>query len=129
MAGRGTRVIVAATVLLVLLIAGVLTPVPRAVFLLDAVLMVLAYGVPAWWIGRPKDVMQEWPLLAAWVLLLTVAWDAASAALGDRRLLSEWWLVYPSSVICFSALYLFQGWAARLVTRLLAGRARPSSPP
>ncbi|MEJ2216969.1 MAG: hypothetical protein P8099_10170 [Gemmatimonadota bacterium] len=129
MAGRGARVVVAATVLLVLLVAGWFTAASRAVFLMDAVLMVLAYGLPAWWIGHPKDVTRVWPVLLAWVLVLTVAWDAISAALGERPLLSEWWLVYPSSVIFFLALYLFHGWVAWVVTRRSSGRSHPSSPP
>ncbi|MEJ2184424.1 MAG: hypothetical protein P8Z36_00630 [Gemmatimonadota bacterium] len=111
------RVLLAAGILAVLLVAGGLTPLPRRVFLLDAVLMVVAFGVPAWWIGGPEDVLRAWPRLLAWVLALTAVWDLASATITDRAFLSEWWLVYPSGVIFFSALYLLQGWAVRIITR------------
>ncbi len=130
MASRRPRLSVAALLLSALLIAGGLTPLPRRLFLLDAVLLVLAFGVPAWWIGAPGDVVWAWPRLLAWVVAVTAVWDLASAGMADRVFLSEWWLVYPSSVIFFAALFLLQGWLARISARRgLSRTARRSSPP
>lgn len=130
MASHRARLAVASVVLAVLLIAGGLTPLPRRMFALDAVLIILALGVPAWWIGEPMDVIRAWAPLLAWVIALTAMWDVASAALTDRAFFAEWWLVYPSSAVFFAALYLFQGLAARIITRREPSRrARPSSPP
>jgi hypothetical protein len=104
-----------------LLVAGALTPTPRRVLLLDAGLMVLAYGVPAWWLGHARAALRAWWAFLLWVLLLAVVWDAASASLGGRRFLSEWWLVYPASVLFFGALYA----AHASVTHRLVRRRAP----
>jgi hypothetical protein len=130
MASHGLRVVVAAGVLAILLIAGSFTPLPGPMYLLDAVLLVLTFGVPAWWIGGPMDVVRAWPSLLAWVAALTAVWDVASAAIANRAFFSEWWLVYPTSVVFFSALYLFQGWVVQLsVRRGPSRKARRSSRP
>ncbi|HKJ91692.1 MAG TPA: hypothetical protein VJ957_00935 [Longimicrobiales bacterium] len=129
-AARGTSLRLAGVLLAILLVAGGLTPVPPRVFVLDAGLLLLAYGVPAWWIHRPRRVLRGGWLLLGWVLPLTLAWDATSAGLGGRTCLSEWWLVYPSSVAFFAVLYLVHAWIVHAITTRARPRtARPSSPP
>ena len=111
--GRGA---VAASILAVLLIGGYFAASPPvgggvpAEFVVNAAVMVLAFWFPAMRIGRPRDVMASWRSLLPWVLAWTLVWDlATSGVVGDRVLLQEWWLVYPSGVAIFFLLFLFHG--------------------
>lgn len=117
--GRGA---VAASILAAVLIGGYFAASPpvgdglSAEFAVNAVVMVLAFWFPAMRIGRPGDVLASWKSLLPWVLAWTLVWDlATSGVVGDRALLQEWWLVYPSGVAIFFLVFLFHGLVVKRV--------------
>ena len=121
--GRGA---VGASILAVLLIGGYFAASPDlseavpADFVVDAVVLVLAFWFPAMRLSSPGEVLRSWKSLVPWLLAWTLVWDLASSGIiGERELLEEWWLVYPSGVVTFTALLLFHGW---VVDRVGAAR-------
>lgn len=112
--GRGA---VAASILAVLLIGGYFAASPDlssampAEFVVNAVVLVLVFWFPAMRLGSPGAVLRSWRALVPWLLAWTLVWDlATSGILGERELLEEWWLVYPSGVAALMALLLFHAW-------------------
>ncbi len=111
--GRGA---VAASILAVVLIGGYFAAAPDtgqpipAEFVVNAVILVLVFWFPAMKVRSPRDVLIQWKTLLPWLLAWTLVWDlASSGVVGDRELLQEWWLVYPSGVIALGLLLLFHG--------------------
>lgn len=112
--GRGA---VAASILAVLLIGGYFAASPElssampAEFVVNAVVLILVFWFPAMRLGSPGAVIRSWRSLVPWLLAWTLVWDlATSGILGDRELLEEWWLVYPSGVGVLLILLLFHAW-------------------
>lgn len=117
--GRGA---VAASTLAALLIGGYFTASPGAVdgtpaeFVVNAVILVLVFWFPAMKLDSPRDVLAGWKSLLPWILAWTLVWDlASSGVVGERELLQEWWLVYPSGLVAVLALLLFHAWVVRRV--------------
>lgn len=114
-APRG-RAAIAASILSVVLLGGYFAASPGdlgsmpAEFAVDAVILILVFWFPAMRIEAPGDVLRSWKSLLPWLLAWTLAWDLASSGIvGDRDLLDEWWLVYPSGVAVVSVLLLLHG--------------------
>ncbi len=79
-------------------------------FVISAVVLVLAFWFPAMRIGSARAVLESGLPLAAWLLAWTLVWDLATAGVvGDRALLEEWWIVYPSGVLVLGALLALHG--------------------
>ena len=119
--GRG-RGAVAASILAVLLIAGYVVASPgdvgaaTAAFGVNAVVLVLAFWFPAMKLGSPRQVVAAWKSLLPWLLAWTLVWDlASSGVVGERALLQEWYLVYPSGVGSLFGLLLLHAWIAERV--------------
>jgi len=74
-----------------------------------AVLLLLVFGLPAQGLGSARDVWRRWRALGLWTLAGTLMWDLWTAGIGTRRFLSEWPLVYGSSLVVFFALFLVHG--------------------
>lgn len=117
--GRGA---VAASILAVLLIGGYFAASPGlsetvpAEFVVNAVVLVLVFWFPAMRLSSPGEVLRSWKSLVPWLLAWTLVWDLASSGIvGDRELLEEWWLVYPSGVVTLMALLLLHGWVVNRV--------------
>lgn len=115
MASRG-RAAVAASILSVVLLGGYFAASPGDVggmpaeFAVNAVILILVFWFPAMRIDGPGDVLRSWKSLLPWLLAWTLVWDlASSGVVGDRNLLDEWWLVYPSGVAVVSILLLLHG--------------------
>ncbi len=86
--------------------------------LADLAALVVAFLIPAQWIGTPADVRRRWRLCLASIVIGTLLWDVASAYLSARReFLSEWWLVYSSSIVFFVGLLALSGWLVQLLRR------------
>ena len=112
--GRGA---VAASLLAALLIGGYFAASPGDVpgmpaeFVVNAVVLVLAFWFPAMKVAGPGDVLETWKTLVPWLLAWTMVWDlATSGIVGQRDLFQEWWLVYPAGLATFYALLLFHAW-------------------
>lgn len=123
--GRGA---VAASILAAVLIGGYFAASPpvggglSAEFAVNAVVMVLAFWFPAMRIGRPGDVLASWKSLLPWVLAWTLVWDlASSGVVGERELLQEWWLVYPSGVGAMLLLLLLHAFVVKRVGAARSG--------
>jgi hypothetical protein len=120
--GRGA---VAASILAIALIGGYFAAAPAtgsaipAGFVVDAVVLVLAFWFPAMRVASPRDVLRSWKALLPWLMAWTLVWDLASSGVtGERGLLQEWWLVYPAGVVGFTLLLLLHG---LVVERVVAG--------
>ncbi len=110
------RPAVAASILAVVLLGGYFAASPGTVdgmpteFAVNAVILVLAFWFPAMRVGSVRDVLASWKALLPWLLAWTLVWDLASSGIvGERALLQEWWLVYPSGVAVLALLLLFHG--------------------
>ena len=116
--GRGA---VAASILAVLLIGGYFATSGEASalpaeFVIDAVVLALAFWFPAMRVGAPRDVVASWRSLLPWLLAWTLVWDLATSGItGGRALFSEWWLVYPSGVGTLVLLLLLHAFVVRRV--------------
>ena len=116
--GRGA---VAASILAVLLIGAYFTTSGDASalpadFVVDAVVLILAFWFPAMRVASPRDVLASWRSLVPWLLAWTLVWDLATSGItGGRTLFSEWWLVYPSGVVTLLALLLLHAFVVRRV--------------
>jgi hypothetical protein len=114
--GRGA---VAASILGVLLIGSFVAAAPGGVrsptgtFLLNAVIVGLAFWFPAQRVGSPADVGRQWKGLLAWALAWTAVWDAGTSGIllppEPRQLFDDWWLVYPAGVLTLAVLLLLHG--------------------
>jgi hypothetical protein len=107
---RGRRA-VAASILGVVLIGGYFAASQGQIgalpgeYLINAVVLGLAFWFPALRLGAPRDMLTHWRSLGLWLLAWTLVWDLATAGiLGERTLFQEWWLVYPSGVLVLAAL-------------------------
>lgn len=114
--GRRGPGAVAASILAALLIGGYFAASPGSAdgapseFVVNAVVLILVFWFPAMRITRPADVWQSWKGLIPWILAWTLVWDLASSGIvGERVLLQEWWLVYPSGLITVLLLLLLHG--------------------
>lgn len=112
--GRGA---VAASILAALLLGGYFVASPDqsaampADFAVNAIILILVFWFPAMRLGSPGDVLRAWKSLVPWLLAWTLVWDlASSGVVGERELLEEWWLVYPSGVGVLVLLLLLHGW-------------------
>ena len=120
------RSAVAASILAVLLIGGYFAASPDlaaavpAGFVVNATVLILAFWFPAQRVASPGDVLRSWASLLPWFLAWTLVWDLATSGItGERELLQEWWLVYPSGVAILFLLLLFH---ALVVKRVDAAR-------
>lgn len=112
---RGRHAI-AASILVVTLVGayfaasvGDLGALPGA-FLVDAAVLILGFWFPAMRIGSRRAVLRNWRSLLPWILGWTLVWDLATAGImGGRDLFEEWWIVYPSGVLFFTAMLLLHG--------------------
>lgn len=126
--GRGVGA-VAASILAALLLSGYVAASPGsagglpAEFVVNAVILTLVYWFPAMRITAPRDVLRSWKTLGPWILAWTLVWDlATSGIVGERALLQEWWIVYPSGLAAMTALFLLHG---LVVQRVGAARGNP----
>jgi hypothetical protein len=107
---------VAASILAVVLVGsyfaasrGELGALPPG-YLISAVVLALAFWFPAMRIGSAQAVLDGWLPLVVWLLAWTLVWDLATAGIvGERALLQEWWIVYPSGVLVLGALLALHG--------------------
>lgn len=84
---------------------------PRADYLVNAVVLTLAFWFPSQRIGSASDVLRSWLPLVVWLLAWTLVWDlATSGIIGERALFEEWWIVYPAGVVALLALLALHGW-------------------
>lgn len=120
--GRRGRPAVAASILAAVLVGGYFAASPAsgsaipAGFVVNAVVLILAFWFPATRLASPRDVLTTWKTLLPWLLAWTLVWDLASSGIvGRRALFQEWWLVYPSGVLGLLALLLFHGLVVRRV--------------
>ena len=116
------RPAVAASILAVVLLGGYFAASPGTgegmptEFAVNAVILVLVFWFPAMRIGSPGDVIASWKTLLPWLLAWVLVWDLASSGIvGERALLQEWWLVYPSGVGVLALLLLFHGFVVQRV--------------
>ena len=112
--GRGA---VAASILAALLLGGYFAAstgpsgAMPADYVVNAIILILVFWFPALRFGSAGDVLRAWKSLIPWLLAWTLVWDlASSGVVGERELLQEWWLVYPSGVASLLALLLLHGW-------------------
>lgn len=63
-----------------------------------SVLLLLVVELPAQGLGSARDVWRRWRALGQWTLWGTLLWDLWTAGIGMRLFLSEWPLVYGSSL-------------------------------
>lgn len=118
-AGRGPAA-VAASILAVTLVGayfaasrGELESLPGG-FLINAVVLVLAFWFPAMRITSPRDVLRGGISLLLWLLAWTLVWDLAMSGIArTRSLFDEWWIVYPAGVIGVGLLLVLHGAALR----------------
>jgi hypothetical protein len=129
--GRGA---VAASILGVLLIGayfaaapgGVRTPVGE--YLLNAVILAVAFWFPAMRVSAVADVARQWKGFLVWALAWTLVWDlATSGILVRRELFQEWWIVYPAGVLTLALLLVLHGAVLSRVVR--PGPGRPADRP
>jgi hypothetical protein len=116
MRGRGA---VAASILGALLIGAFFAAAPGGLrtptgtFLLNAVIVAVAFWIPAQRIGAVADVAEQWKGLLAWALAWTVVWDVANSGViltdQPRALFQDGWLVYPVGVLTLGILLVLQG--------------------
>lgn len=113
------RLVVSGGIFLLLAVSGVLLRGGLSGrYLADLLALLLAFLIPAQWIASPADVRRQWRLCLAFIVAGTLLWDAASAYLSARRgFLSEWWLVYSSSIVLFAGLLALSGWLVQLLGR------------
>lgn len=113
------RPIISGGIFLLLAVSGVLLRGGLSGrYLADLLALLVAFLLPAQWIGSPTDVRRQWKLCLACIVAGTLLWDAATAYLSATRgFLSEWWLVYSSSILLFAGLLALSGWLIRLVLR------------
>lgn len=90
----------------------------------QSLILLLVFVLPAWRIDSMAHVARSWWSLTAWVLAGTLLWDIWTASMGNRPLLSEWPLVYSSSLIVFFLLFLLQGVLVGVVCRWNNGPAQ-----
>lgn len=116
------RSAVAASILAALLLGGYFMASPGTVgampaeFVVNAVVLVLAFWFPAMRAAEPADVLRSWKTLLPWLVAWTAVWDLASSGIvGGRELLQEWWLVYPSGVMVMLVLLLFHAYVVKRV--------------
>lgn len=121
---------VAATLLALLLIAGYFVASPGdqgsfpTAYLANAVVLGVTFWFPAMRLAAPRDLARQWSAILPWVLAWTLVWDlVTSGLLGTRRLFEEWWLVYPSSLLFFGALFLLH---AAVAARFVAAERPPT---
>lgn len=114
---------VAATILTLLLIGAYFVAAPGdqgalpGEYLLNAALLGITFWFPAMRLAEPRDLGRQWKSIGAWVLAWTVVWDVVtSGLLRARSLFEEWWVVYPSSLLLFGALFLLHAAIARRFT-------------
>lgn len=119
----------AASILGVLLIGGYFASSrgePAALpagYLISAVVLAVAFWIPAMRIGSARDVLAGGVRLLAWLLAWTLVWDlATSGLLAERRLFDSWWIVYPSGVLVLGGLLILHG---AVVQRAGARRGSP----
>lgn len=83
-------------------------------FLIDAVVLALAFWFPAMRIASPRDVLRGGFSLLLWLLAWTLVWDLATSGIErTRSLFDEWWVVYPAGVIGIGLLLVLHGAAVR----------------
>lgn len=110
------RAAVAASILGVLLIGAYLAAAPGGIrtplgeFLLSAAILTAAFWFPAMRVASVGDVPRQWKGFLLWILVWTVAWDAATSGIFLRReLFDDWWAVYPAGPITLFGLLLLHG--------------------
>lgn len=113
------RLVVSGGIFLLLAVSGVLLRGGLSGrYLADLVALLIAFLIPAQWIGSASDVRRQWKLCLACIAVGTLIWDGASAHLSaTREFLAEWWLVYSSSVVFFLGLLALSGWLVQLLLR------------
>lgn len=106
-----TRWTVSLSLFLIIAVAGVAPfRAPTLVSVVDLGALILAFVVPAQWIGAPGDVWRRWPIVLGSIVAATMAWDAGTAALiGRRHFLADWPAVYGSSLAVFAGLLMLHG--------------------
>jgi succinate dehydrogenase/fumarate reductase cytochrome b subunit len=107
---------VAASILAALILGSYLAAAPGDLgalpssFLVNAIVLVVAFWFPAMRIGSVRDVRNGWLSLVVWLLAWTLVWDlATSGIVGDRALFQEWWIVYPAGVLVLGLLLALHG--------------------
>jgi hypothetical protein len=134
--GRGA---VAASILGALLIGAYFAAAPGGVrtplgeYLLNAVILAVAFWFPAMRVSAVADVARQWKGLLVWAVTWTLVWDLATSGILIRReLFQEWWIVYPAGVVVLAALLLLHGGILSRVVRPGPGRSAtrpPAGPP
>jgi hypothetical protein len=131
--GRGA---VAASILGVLLIGAYFAAAPGGVrtplgeYLLNAVILAVAFWFPAMRVSALADVARQWRGLLVWALAWTLVWDlATSGILVRRELFQEWWIVYPAGVLTLAVLLVLHGAVLSRVVRPGPGRPADRPPP
>jgi hypothetical protein len=131
--GRGA---VAASILGVLLIGAYFAASPGGVrtplgdYLLNAVILAVAFWFPAMRVSAVADVARQWRGFLVWALAWTLVWDlATSGILVRRELFQEWWIVYPAGVLALAVLLTLHGAVLSRVVRPGPGRPVDRPPP
>jgi hypothetical protein len=94
---------------------------------INSVFLLVVFAIPALGLTSTRDVAQAWRPLLALSLLGTLAWDVATAFVaGSRPFLSEWYLVYVSGPATLMSMFLFHGFVAGQLARIIppSGRRR-----
>ena len=86
------------------------TGAPLRVHIVDAIGLLIAFWLPAQFVGSPVTLRTRWLPVIGCILLGTFTWDVLSSlVIVKRPLFWEAALLYPAAVFSFSVLLLLHG--------------------